>query len=234
MAGASFRPVTFTESVPMIRAFALSMFVLLAVSPALGSAFGGLGKNLLINGGFETPVVGSDQEISAPSNAIAGWQVSGGSIDLVTSGTILGTAHSGLQMIDMNGSRAGAIEQSFSTIPGNRYRLEAFYSNNPNPASAEPNYTATVKLVGTAQLLNALVQHSGATELEMNWLRFTHAFVADSTTTKLILSSAQGGYNGVYFDSVSVVPEPALAAMLVPVSGFLSLLYSRRLRRPRG
>lgn len=218
----------------MIRTIVASIVAIFAAAPGVAHAFIGPAANLITNGGFESPILpGGDQEFSAPSTAISGWRVSGGSIDLIPSGTILGTAHSGSQMIDINGSRAGTIEQSFPTLPGNRYLLEAFYSNNPNPASAQPSYAATVSLVGTVQLLNALLTHSGATELEMNWLRFSHAFVADSTSTKLVLSSAQGGFNGIYFDSVSVVPEPSQAALIVSAGGAIACLSSRRLRRPQ-
>lgn len=220
-------------SVPMIRTLTTLAIAFIAVAPVFGNAFVGIGNNLIANGGFETPaVMGGDQEFTAPSIAISSWQVSEGSIDLITSGSILGTAHNGLQMIDINGSRAGTIEQSFPTVPGNRYRLEAFYSNNPNPASAQPSYSARIGLIGTTQLLNALVAHSGATEVDMNWLRFAHSFVADSPTTKLVLSSAQGGFNGIYFDSVSVIPEPTHAALLASLGGSVAMWASRRLRRP--
>lgn len=218
----------------MNRMIAILIIASLARPTAYGSGLIGVDDNRLANGGFESPtVIGGDQEFSAPSTAIPGWHISGGSIDLVTSGTILGTAHSGLQMIDVNGSRAGAIEQTFATVPGNRYQLEAFYSNNPNPASAEPSYAASVRVMGTAELLIALVTHSGATEEDMNWLRFAQEFVADSKTTTLILSGAQGGFNGIYFDTVSVIPEPTCIVGCVSAAASLLLARSRRVRTLR-
>lgn len=111
-------------------------------------------------------------------------------------------------MLDINGSSAGAIEQSFATVSGKSYRVELFYSNNPNPASAEPSYSASVSMLGGSQLFLALLTHAGATETEMNWQRFARAFIADSSTTVLRLQSSQAGFNGIYFDSVSVIPEP--------------------------
>jgi hypothetical protein len=212
-----------------------ALATLLFVSSTASSLFASGPANLIVNGSFEVPtVIGGDQEFGAPSTAIAGWQVSAGSIDLVTSGTILGSAHSGLQMIDINGSSAGAIEQSFATVPGHRYRLEFFYSNNPNPAFALPSYSASISLLGTSQLLGAQVIHAGATELDMNWLRFARSFIADSTTTRLVLSSDQGGFNGIYFDTVSVIPEPSCAAMFAPTALAVTAWLSRRLRRPQG
>jgi hypothetical protein len=212
-----------------------ALAILLFVSLTASSMFAAGPANLIANGGFEVPtVIGGDQEFGAPSAAIAGWQVSAGSIDLVTSGTILGSAHSGLQMIDINGSSAGSIEQSFATVPGNQYRIELFYSNNPNPAFALPSYSASISLLGTAQLLGSQVIHAGATEQDMNWLRFAHSFTADSTTTRLVLSSGQGGFNGIYFDTVSVIPEPSCLAIIAPMGMGIIVWSSRRRRRPQG
>lgn len=190
--------------------------------------------NLITNGSFELPAVnGINQEFVDPSTAIPGWRVSFGSIDLVTSGSILGNAHSGLQMIDINGSGAGVIQQSFATVPGNRYQLELYYSNNPNPSFALPSYSASIQLSGVSQLMSAVVTHAGATESDMNWVKFTRSFTADSAIATLALSSAHGGFNGIYFDSVSVVPEPTLAAMIAPM-GLAVACITSRLRRPQG
>ncbi len=238
MASGDLPPFSFITSDPMIRTITALIISFTALSPAFGNPFPGSDGNLITNGGFEVPTVtGSDQEFSAPSTAIEGWTVTAGSIDLVTSGSILGTAHSGLQMIDINGSQAGALEQSFSTVPGRHYRLDVYYSNNPNSASAEPSYSARVAVIGVNQLVRATVTHAEATEFRMNWLLFTREFMADSTSTKLVLSSVQGGYNGVYFDSVSVVPtsipEPASVA-LIATAATCAAFASRRLRRPQG
>ena len=212
-----------------------TLMTLMGVVSGLDNTLASGPATLIENGGFEIPaVIGGNQEFGAPSAAIEGWQVSAGSIDLVASGSILGTAHSGLQMIDINGSRAGTMQQSFNTVPGNKYRLELFYSNNPNPAFALPSYSASIRLVGTTQLLSALVNHAGATELEMNWQRFSHTFTADSVSTTLVLSSAQGGFNGIYFDTVSVIPEPATMLMLAPIGIAFACLSSRRLCRQQG
>ena len=219
----------------MKQSITAALLTLIVVSSTARNLFASGPANLIANGSFEVPtVIGGDQEFGAPSTAIAGWQVSAGSIDLVTSGTILGSAHTGLQMIDINGSSAGAIEQSFATVPGNYYRVELFYSNNPNPAFALPSYSASISLLGTAQLLDAQVIHAGASELDMNWSRYAHSFTADSTTTRLVLSSGQGGFNGIYFDTVSVIPEPSCAAMLAPFGMAVIFWSSRRLRRPQG
>lgn len=186
--------------------------------------------DLLVNGDFELPrVVGLDQEFDAPSAAITGWTVSSGSVNLDTSGLdVLGQSNTGTQMLDINGSSAGTIEQSFATVIGHTYTLQLFYSNNPNPSFAEPSYTADVSLRGASGfLLNQVLTHSGATPENMSYLPFTANFVADSSTTTLTLASLQTGFNGVYFDTVSVVPEPA--TIVLGALGLAGLfLFARR------
>jgi choice-of-anchor C domain-containing protein len=178
------------------------------------------GANLLTNGGFELPtVIGGNQMFSAPSTAITGWTVTGGSIDLVENGSVLGNSHTGTQMIDINGLGPGTIQQSFPTIPGASYLLELYYSNNPNPAGAQPSFSASVAAIGNGTLFLQTLVHSGATEANMNWLPYTRAFVANSATTTLRLQSSQGGTNGIYFDTVSVIPEPSTITLMALLLG---------------
>ena len=183
--------------------------------------------DLLINGGFEAPVLpGLNQTINAPSTAITGWTLTSGSVDLVATGSdVLGTSQSGLQMLDINGSSAGTISQSFPTVVGRTYVVQLFYSNNPNPSFASPSYSASVSVTGNGVLFSNTLVHAGATADNMNWQFFEQPFVANSTTSTLQLQSLQSGFNGVYFDSVTVVPEPATALVCLP--GALALLLSR-------
>jgi hypothetical protein len=67
----------------------------------------------------------------------------------------------------------------------------------------------------------------------MNWLQFARSFTADSTMTRLVLSSGQGGFNGIYFDAVSVIPESSHVAMLASIGMASTFWLSRRLRRPQ-
>ena len=206
----------------MIRKMAVATLALVACNAA--------NADLIVNGGFESPsVIGGNQQFNAGSNAIPGWAITGGSVDLVESGSVLGNAHSGLQLIDINGASAGTIQQTFATKPGNTYSVELYYSNNPNPAEARPSYSASVTAIGSGQLFQQTLVHAGATETEMNWLLFTRTFVANSATTTLRLQSSQSGFNGIYFDSVSVVPEPS--AFAIAATSLFALSLNRR-RRP--
>ena len=172
----------------------------------------------LINGGFEDPIVVElDDNYGTGSTGITGWKVTSGNVDVCSTGSsVLGDSHSGLQMLDINGSPgAGTIEQSFTTIVGQAYFLSLFYSNNPNPSFSVPSYNAAISILGASTLFSENVVHSGATQANMNWLPFERSFVADATTTTLRLQSLQGNFNGVYFDSVSIT-ESSVAAIPEP------------------
>ena len=196
---------------------------------------------LLTNGGFEEPVVvGGNQSFGSGSTAITGWTVSG-NVDVNEGGpTVLGESHSGKQNIDINGSPGpGAVDQSFATTPGASYLVSLFYSNNPNPSEASPPYSASISVIGGSTLFSETVVHSDAAQGAMNWLPFERSFVADSATTTLRLQSLQGGYNGVYFDTVSVTDEisnevangaPEPSSLLLAALGMLSLCMRRRRR----
>ncbi len=172
-----------------------------------------------------------DNEFAAGSTAITGWVVTGGTIDIVAGGpTVLGEANTGSQMMEVNGSSAGTIQQTFPTLVGHSYTLALFYSNNPNPAEAQPSYAAEVSVQGASVLVDQILTHAGATTANMNYLPFSATFEADSTTTTLILASRQSGFNGVYFDTVSVVPEPSSWLMLAMGAGVL-LAFGWRTRR---
>ncbi len=186
--------------------------------------------NLIVNGGFEAPlVIGGNQGFTAPSSAITGWSVTSGSVELTMSGSILGNAHTGLQLLEVNGSNAGTIQQTFATTPGKSYLLELYYSNNPNPSFALPSYSASVTVSGSNTLFQQTLVHSGATESDMNWLLFSRAFVANSAATTLKFQSLQSGFNGVYFDSVVITPEPS--SVILSVTAISGLLWPCRKKR---
>src|SRR5689334_19065425 len=109
----------------MSRSATLILLAILAITrPALA-------VNFLTNGSFEVPVLsGTDSNFAAPSTAITGWTVTGGSVDINHNSSIFGTADTGVQMLDINGRTNGTITQSFTTVPGNSYLLSFAYSNN--------------------------------------------------------------------------------------------------------
>jgi len=196
----------------------VGVFSLLVAYITPSAAWGFLGGELLINGSFESPVLSTiDQEFTAPSTDIDGWVLSERTVDITRTSSIFGTAHSGDQMIDVNGSDNGTLQQSFSSTIGNMYLLSLYYANNPNPSLASPVYNADVTLFGSGTLYSEFLAHAGSTPTDMKWSFLSHTFVADSSTTILQLQSRMLGFNGVVFDSVSVirVPEPSAAVLAI-------------------
>jgi Protein of unknown function (DUF642) len=190
--------------------------LLLAARVGSCSAFQSPGGELLVNGSFESPVVqGIDQQFTAPSTDIAGWTVTERTVDINRTSEIFGTAHSGNQMIDVNGQDNGTLEQSFPTTAGRPYWLTLQYANNPNPSLSSSVYNADVSLFGSGMLYTEFLTHAGSLPSDMQWALFSHVFMANSSTTTLQLRSRMLGFNGVVFDSVSVVnvPEPSWAIL---------------------
>ncbi|REK12997.1 MAG: DUF642 domain-containing protein [Planctomycetota bacterium] len=205
---------------------AVALLLLCLTAPGLRAS------ELLINGSFELPVIPTiDQEFAAPSTDIVGWAVTERTVNINRTSAIFGTAHDGDQMLDINGSNNGTIEQSFATSIGGEYLLTLYYANNPNPSMASPSYDADVTLFGTGTLYTEFITHSGSTAADMEWTFLSHQFAADSTTTTLQLRSRMLGFNGVVFDSVSIVevPEPGALTLILP--GLVAAYMWRRARR---
>jgi choice-of-anchor C domain-containing protein len=185
---------------------------------AVGLTGGRAAANLIVNGGFEEPATGSFTTIPAGDPSLTGWTVVDGSVDVVN--TAFYPAFEGDQSLDLDGSSAGTIEQSFATAAGTTYTLTFAYANNPGgtvPASAN------VSVVGTATLLSQDFTHGSSTDTDMDYVIFSGSFTADSATTTLRFTSLNpaGSIGGIALDAVSVtagtpaaVPEPASLALL--------------------
>src|SRR5208282_722781 len=96
-------------------------------------------NNLLVNGSFEEASInpGSYHDLPAGSTVIRGWTVTLKHIDLV--GT-LWKASEGKYSLDLDGSACnthsptdcfGGIQQTFSTVPGQKYDVTFDFCGNP-------------------------------------------------------------------------------------------------------
>jgi choice-of-anchor C domain-containing protein len=185
------------------------------------------------NGGFETPATAAFSEITAPDNvSIPSWNVTNGSVDVVNAagnGFDVGAANDGAQYLDLNGSSAGTISQSFSTAAGATYLLTFAYANNYDPPNS---LTAQVTVTDTSgPLLDTQITHSTSTAGNLDWTPFNQTFTASTTSATLTFNSLAQGDGGIFLDSVSVsqVPEPATLTSCL----LLSLLPLARRRTPR-
>ncbi|WP_160159329.1 choice-of-anchor C family protein [Streptomyces sp. SLBN-118] len=91
-------------------------------------------KSVVNNAGFETPSAGSTYTTYRVGQSdLAGWKIIENSVDVVSSN--LWRAAEGSQSLDLNGSpsgpTAGAIAQTFDTVPGHRYTITFSFAGNP-------------------------------------------------------------------------------------------------------
>ena len=178
--------------------------------------------NLLINGDFSQPDAATPPNdgsvykfIYAGDPSLTGWTVTSGSVevDLTTPTFGAPTASGNPQNLDLDGNSAGTITQSFTTIMGQTYSLDFYYSNNIYGSAA----SATVS-VSDSTLTPVVITHSGATYGSLNWQYEEETFVANSTSATLMFASNDpaSSTTGILLDGVSVsaVPEPASVTLL--------------------
>ena len=169
----------------------------------------------IVNGGFEQPAIATFLEVVAPNSAtIPGWTVTAGSVDVVNAagnGFDVGPADQGAQYLDLNGTRAGTISQTFPTTPGATYQLSFAYANNYFPPTS---LTAQVTLSdGSGALFVTTVSHASSVAGNLNWAAFNQWFTARQSSTTLTFVSTNAGNGGVFLDSISVraIVTPTLA-----------------------
>lgn len=207
-----------------------SLRALLCVGVALLAPASLSAAELLTNGGFEAPVVGGPCCITSPPTVIPGWTATP---DVnVVNGTFASSAGNlakeGNQYLDLVGqANGGTISQSFTTVVGQLYALNFWYSHNL--FSGLPAAEARL----SAAMLSDNIRHTGGNNSNLAWQYYSNSFTATSTSTTLTFVNTVGGQNeGVLLDAVSVmaVPEPETWAMLILGFGLLGAGMRRRNR----
>lgn len=167
---------------------------LVGVSVAAGPA--------IVNGSFETGTnPGAFVQLSAvDSTTIQGWTVSAGTVDYI--GTYWQAAD-GARSIDLSGTTAGAIRQSFATTVGATYKVT--FSMSGNPAGGAGTKTMTVDAGGTPTGFSYEVGAVNPPTLaDMKWVTKTFSFTATAATTTLTFTSTTSGSFGPALDNVRV------------------------------
>ena len=208
--------------------------IALTAAPSVAGAV-----EVLVNGSFEDIGAGVPEGwggltyYAGGPVTLPGWTVTGGSVDLTSSGSFWGPAFDGNYSMDINGWDPGTISQSFATTAGQLYNVSFVYGRNvagaPDPARA------TVMAGG--QTLNVTAANDGSfgSGHNMIWKSGGFSFTGTGSPTTLTLAAVTGGNGGVFFDKVSVdsaggVPEPATWALML--GGFGLMGASLRRRRP--
>ncbi len=195
----------------------------LAVAPLAGA-------NLILNGSFETPSVPVAAFTTFPvgSSALTEWLVfgpSGAAVSVVsgsfTQNGVTGNAQDGSQWLDLTGNGHNTTEgvsQSVATTVGNQYQLSYYIGNTTGGGIFGSTSTVTVLLddIVTFTDTNSTISPSN-----LNWVQFSHTFVASGATTMLGFrngdpanDNSNGLDNVVLLDLGTPVPEPVTLALL--------------------
>ncbi|WP_020473222.1 choice-of-anchor C family protein [Zavarzinella formosa] len=161
-------------------------------------------KNLVVNGSFEdgpeVPAVPGFASLDKDSDAIKGWKVTRGQIDLIE-GYWKGAE--GKRSLDLNGSPGtGGVKQTITTEKGKKYKLTFKLAGNPG-APAKKEVTVEAGESKKAFAFDA----TGKTQEEMGWelkeLEFTAT--GDKTDIELYSTTADTENSGPAIDDVKVV-----------------------------
>jgi choice-of-anchor C domain-containing protein len=151
-------------------------------------------------------------------SSLGGWTVSSGNVDLM--GTGAQTSPLGGRSIDLNGSAAGEISQTLTTVAGRQYQI--IFDASGNFTSGEATKDFRVSAGGTSQDYS-LTQPSGWSTSNSLFSGRTMTFTATSSSTVLRFTSLDAGAAGALIADVRVVEIPT--AVQAVLDSDPSLLY---------
>lgn len=191
----------------------------LALAASAGHGFAS--TNLVTNGSFEANLV-PGAFINSTQQSISDWTVGVGNVDLVG---LLWTAASGVNSVDLNGTKKGEIHQTLTTVVGQNYQLSFELAGNFQGGTAIKNLSVNIGPNGLYSF-----DTTGMSAVNMGWIQHSVTFVAVSSATTLSFASNTSGAYGPVIDNVSVtaVPEPESFAMLLAGLGMMGMIARRR------
>ena len=169
---------------------------------------GGTNPNLVLNGGFERPLVNtaSDFEEHQAGDELDDedeWLVETGTVDLVEEETF--DAFRGEQAIDLNGSSPGAISQQIDTESGDEYLLRFQLAGNPGCTESATDKVKVLHVVwDDARVATFYYDTSGQETDNLDWQRRVLELSGDQEDTELRFESGSTGNCGPMLDSVSL------------------------------
>ncbi len=98
-------------------------------------------------------------------------------------------------------SGPGSISQTFTTIPGDLYRVS--FDLAGDPGGGLPVKTLRVSAAGQSQ--DFTFDTTGKTTTNMGWVAQNWTFTATAATTTLVFQSLDNGANGPALDNVKVM-----------------------------
>ena len=199
-----------------------NLFKTICVAAALAPAFAH--ANLLVNGDFETPNVGSGNYQILFGNALTGWTAGTNGVEVRNQ--LAGNANTGIQYVELDTTANSSISQSVATTIGQNYLLTFAYSQRADVAAT----SNPIDVFWEGNLLTNLTGNGVGNNGNV-WQNFS--FIVASTSALSSLRFAAAGTSdslGGSLDSASLVrsdvPEPATTALLG--LGLLGLAALRR------
>jgi hypothetical protein len=171
---------------------------------------------------------------SVPWNGAGGW-TTGGSVDLVASGTYGLTCVGGTgNCVDLSGSSPGSMSHSVFLNAGT-YQLSFDYTGNQLGTTANSPYAETgfdFSLGSFGGSVGPLANNSSI------FTTYANNFTVGAAGTYMLTFTQQGGgdnYRGSILDNVSIssVPEPATWAMMFLGFGMVGFALRRRRQEAR-
>lgn len=209
-----------------------------AATLTLTAAIPSHAQNLILNAGFENPLLASNQQlltVLAGQTTLTNWTVGGHSIDLINT---YWTPHSGRQSIDLSGTispssgnAAGSISQVVTLQAGKKYALDFWMAGNPGGTKVK---SMDILLDGIPTFSNVTFDVTGKTRTNMGW-QFRHFEFTPQTSGPVTVTFASNTQSiwGPALDDISLhamIPEPGTAALLLGAAPLAIFLRRRRSR----
>ena len=167
------------------------------------------GIELIVNGGFETPVVTANGgQWQTYPGGFTGWTNAGG--PEIQRNSVAGAPHSGVQLVELDSTAPSSMEQTIATVPGQKYRLTFWHSPRPNngPNTGTDNAVELNVLVTSTSgtIVNSTIGQPSYSGSGTVWTLYTYNFIALDTQTTVRFSDdgSQADSLGGYLDDVSV------------------------------
>lgn len=178
--------------------------------------------NLVVDGGFESPVIFSQWSTFGPG-PLGGWTISSGSVEILRS---YWQPSEGFQSLDTSGDGSGVIQQTIATVVGLTYRLSFDLSGNPDGGTTIKTLQAGF---GTATQ-SFHFDTTLTTRTDMQWSPQTWDIVATTSSTVLSFENIGTGPYGAALDNVSltVIPEPSVMAFAGVGAVWLGVMARKR------
>lgn len=166
------------------------------------------GGNLIVNGGFETPVVtdnGGQYQIY-PSG-FTGWANESGAGPEIQRNSVAGDPHGGVQLVELDSTGSSAMSQTLVTVPGGKYRLHFWYSPRPGIPAGDNTIGFNVKVVSDSSvIISDTVGLTAVGGSNTSWTEHVYDFIAVDASTKVIFTDLGSSSNslGGYIDDVSM------------------------------